>query len=361
LKASNYDVKTKRFYLYVQWVAREQMEQLIESFRAKELRFYLDLPLGVDGDSFDSWAFRNFFAKGVSAGAPPDSFFTKGQNWGFAPLHPEETRRLHYHYVIEYLRFQMRHTDMLRIDHVMGLHRLYWIPDGCQASDGAYVSYPAEELYAILSVESHRHQCRLVGENLGTVPPEVNAGMKRHGLRGMYVLQYEQRPRGAMPKPARASVSSLNTHDMPTFAAYWAGKDIEDRADLGLTPPRDVARQKRERAAMGRNLVRFLRGRRLLSNRKPSPEQVLIAVLKFLGESDSETVLVSLEDLWLEERSQNTPGTTIERVNWRWKARLGIEELTRFVASRPELLGILKQLADRGERPRRRQSRTRTV
>ena len=112
----------QQFYLYIQWIAQLQMDDLLASFRSDEIRFYLDLPLGVNPDSYDAWRYREFFANGASAGAPPDSFFTKGQDWGFAPLHPLRIRQQHYKYVIDYLRFQMRHTGMLRIDHVMGLH-----------------------------------------------------------------------------------------------------------------------------------------------------------------------------------------------------------------------------------------------
>src|SRR5688572_5454747 len=138
----------------------------------------------------------------------------------------------------------MRHTGLLRIDHVMGLHRLYWIPKGRPASEGAYVQYPAEELYAILSLESHRHKTMLVGENLGTVPPKVNACMTRHDLRETYVLQYELRPKVLRPPP-RKSVASLNTHDMPTFEAFLRGLDIDDRHDLGLV--KTLAREHRLR------------------------------------------------------------------------------------------------------------------
>ena len=143
-------------------------------------------------------------------------------------------------YVIDYLRFQMKHTGLLRIDHVMGLHRLWWVPHGYPASAGAYIRYPAEELYGILSVESHRHKTTLVGENLGTVPPEVNKSMDMHGVRRMYVLQYEQQPKGSLAVPERAVVASVNTHDMPSFAPHWSAADIDDRADLGLIPKNGI-------------------------------------------------------------------------------------------------------------------------
>jgi 4-alpha-glucanotransferase len=327
LGKGDFSQEVKSFYLFIQWLAQEQMDAVLSACRESGVKFYLDLPLGVNPDGFDAWRYKDFFAPRVNAGAPPDSFFTKGQDWGFAPLHPQRTRELRYKYVIDYLRFQMRHTGLLRIDHVMGLHRLWWVPHGHPASAGAYVSYPAEELYAIISVESHRHQTTLVGENLGTVPPEVNKSMDRHGLRRMYVLQYEQQTKGPLPAAPSQVVASLNTHDMPSFAAHWKGTDIDDRADLDLIPFRELAKEKRNRDALRKNLIAFLRKKKFLDTTRPTAAQVVDATLHFLAKSPAETVLVSLEDLWEEERSQNVPGTCTERPNWRRKSALTIENL----------------------------------
>jgi 4-alpha-glucanotransferase len=327
LRAGDYSEGVKSFYLYIQWLAQEQMDGALAACKEAGVKFYLDLPLGVNPDGFDAWRHTDFLAPRVNAGAPPDSFFTKGQDWGFAPLHPRRTRELKYKYVIDYLRFQMRHTALLRIDHVMGLHRLWWVPHGHPASAGAYVRYPSEELYAILSLESHRHSTVLVGENLGTVPPEVNKSMDRHGVRRMYVLQYEQRPQGSITIPEREVVASVNTHDMPSFAAHWKGEDIADRVDLGLIPTSQVAAEKKGRQLLRKNLIATLRRKNLLRAARPSTEQVLDGMLRFLAKSPAETVLVTLEDLWNEERSQNVPGTSAERPNWRRKAARTIEEL----------------------------------
>src|SRR5439155_23281055 len=152
-------------------------------------------------------------------------FFTKGQDWGLAPIDPRALQAQQYRYYIDFIRTQMRHTSLLRLDHVMGLHRLYWIPKGFPASEGAYIHYPAEEFYAILCLESHRHKTALVGENLGTVPPQVNKSMARHGLSEMYVVQYEQQSdhKTALRPPPRKCVASMNTHDIPPFAAHGKG------------------------------------------------------------------------------------------------------------------------------------------
>jgi 4-alpha-glucanotransferase len=342
----DYDGAVARYHQYVQWLAQDQLDQVLENGRKRKVSLYLDLPLGVNPDSFDLWRQREYFASGASVGAPPDPFFSKGQDWGFAPLHPGRLRELGFGYVREFVRFQMQHTELLRIDHVMGLHRLYWVPRGLSASQGAYVTYPAEELYALLSLESHRHKTRLVGENLGTVPPEVNSGMKRHGLRTMYVVQYAQRPSvaDALATPPAHAVASVNTHDMPTFAAHWQGLDIVDRSRLGLIPKRAVAKQQWSRKALNAALVQFLRRNGCLprgrTSRLPGPAAALEAVLRWLASSPADMVLVNLEDLWLEERPQNVPGTSSERPNWKRKARLSLEQ----IESNREFHKLLREL-----------------
>jgi 4-alpha-glucanotransferase len=221
---------------------------------------YLDLPLGVHPHSYDIWRERGAFVLDASGGAPPDAVFTGGQDWGFPPLHPEAIRQQRYRYYIATLRHQLRHTDLLRIDHVMGLHRLYWIPNGLAPRDGVYVRYPSNELYAILSLESHRHRTPIVGENLGTVPTYVNSTMARHSLHRMYVAQYELV--GSVRKTLRAvprdAVASLNTHDIAPFAAFWEGLDIDDRLDLGLLNPVGARIERKNRRALKNVLESFL-------------------------------------------------------------------------------------------------------
>ncbi len=191
------------YHRYVQWLMDEQITRLADEAEARDCALYLDLPLGVNGGGYDVWHDRHVFAAGASTGAPPDALFTGGQDWGFPPLHPEAMRLEGYAYLRASLAHQLGHAGMVRIDHVMGLHRLYWIPAGRPATEGVYVRYPVEELYAVFCLESHRHRCLLVGENLGTVPPEVGPVMAEHGIDGMYVLQYDARPDPASPAGAR--------------------------------------------------------------------------------------------------------------------------------------------------------------
>jgi 4-alpha-glucanotransferase len=329
LQAGDFSENARTYHLYVQWLAHEQMEALGEACKKRGLNLYLDLPLGAHPDSFDVWREQDLFAITASVGAPPDALSSQGQNWGFPPLHPARLREGRYEYLINYLRFQMRHAGILRIDHVMSLHRLYWIPPGFSATQGAYVRYPAEEIYAILSVESHRHKTRIVGENLGTVPPEVNEGMKRHGLGKMYVLQFEQRPdaKNALPSPPADSVASINTHDTPTFAAHWRGTDLKQRVASKLLAPKGLKREIASRKELNKALIEFLRKHRWLSPAAQEAEEIVSACLRCLARSPAEMTLVNLEDLWAEEMPQNVPGTVCEYPNWRRKAARTIEEM----------------------------------
>jgi 4-alpha-glucanotransferase len=207
----------------------------------------------------------------------------------------------------------------------MSLHRLFWIPSEGEAKDGVYVHYPSDELYAILTLESQRNRCVLIGEDLGTVPPDVPAKMKRHGIRSKYVVQYEIKPDGEEPagRPPAESIASINTHDMPTFAGFWRGDDIGDRVEQQLLDEKGAAEERRTRQRMRDALCRYLAARGLLDSGNDDPIAVLEAVLRFLGSSDAEIVLVNLEDLWLEPEPQNVPGMA-ER-SWRRRMRLGLE------------------------------------
>jgi 4-alpha-glucanotransferase len=349
INPEDYDEEVMRYYLYTQWAANEQILSLANKARGFGPGLYLDFPLGVNCHSYDTWLEREAFVQGISVGAPPDAFFTKGQNWGFPPLCPQKLRTQDYRYIINCLRHHLRAAGILRIDHVMGLHRLYWVPTGLEAADGVYVRYNAEELYAILSLESHRHKSWIVGENLGTVPYYVNPTMDRHNIFRMYVLQYELS--SDRPRPVRAvgpdSVASLNTHDMPTFKAYWEGLDVEDRKELGLLNEAGARRERKNREAIKEALIRYLLGKGLI-NAPVSTESTLRACLAHLSESQARVILVNLEDLWLETDPQNVPGTFKERPNWKRKAAYNMEDFLEL----PEVIKTLQELNYRRKRGR---------
>lgn len=296
------------YHSYAQWAASEQMEELVRTAKRSGVRLVMDLPLGVHPAGYDAWAYRDLFAQGMTVGAPPDTFFTEGQDWGFAPLHPEAIRKEGYRYWADCLRHQMRAAGLLRIDHVMGLHRLFWIPAGLPASMGVYVRYPAEELYAVIGRESRRYRCEVVGEDLGTVPPEVRKGMGRHGLHRMFILQYELAPNPARPyrSPPVRSVAGLNTHDMAPFESFW-----------------------RSSRRLGKGLAAFLYKEGWIRARRPSGRQALEGALQALAAGPARVLMISLEDLWSERCPQNVPGT-VSRLNWRRRARYSLEQFSRM-------------------------------
>jgi 4-alpha-glucanotransferase len=309
------------YHLYAQWLVQSQLRDLSRRCRDWNCLLYLDLPLGLHRDSFDTWRRPELFVQGMSAGAPPDPMFTSGQNWSFQPPHPETMRRDGYRYVIAYLRSHLQYAKVLRIDHVMGLHRLYWIPEGFTGDRGLYVRYPQDEMYAILSLESHRAGAGIVGENLGMVPEEVNRSMSRRNIRRLYVAQYEtavHRGSAALKPPPAGSVASLNTHDMFPFQAFLEGNDIDEYLKLGFLSPRDAAARKKQRRRV-RGALRAALGRNIREG-----------CMQFLAKSKAGIVLLNLEDLWGETDPQNIPATRSEHANWRRRLRYSMEGLRRM-------------------------------
>jgi len=326
--------KIARRHLFFQFMAHEQLAALADEAREHGPGLYLDLPLGVHSDGYDAMTRADLFACGVTAGAPPDMFFTKGQNWGFAPGQPHRAREQAHDWFIETLRNHLRYAGMLRLDHVMGLHRLYWIPEGMPATEGTYVRNSLDELMAVVCVESHRHRAIIIGEDLGTVPWQIRRAMERHGIMGMCVTQFEMNAdtSHAVPEPGEGKIASLNTHDLPPFAAFWEGTDIADRAALGLISEDESHRELESRGAKRHAVTEFLCARGELDLPSDSHDasesgMALRGCLKLIASSPARIVLVNLEDLWLETRPQNTPGTSTERINWRRKARLDFEEI----------------------------------
>ena len=367
-----------RYHLYAQWAAAGQIAQLAGDVGARGVGLYLDVPVGVHPDGFDVWRHPALFARGAGLGAPPDPLFAGGQDWSAPPPHPEAARQDRYAYFRASLAHQMAPAAAVRLDHVMGLHRLFWIPHGGDAADGAYVHYPAEELYAIVCLESHRHRTRVVGENLGTVPRYVNAALSRHGLARLHVAQFGITPDAAEPlaRVPRRAFACVNTHDTPTFAGFLAGKDIDERVGRGVLDT-DRAGPERHRR---QEEVAALRGA-LGPGRDRGPDErphgvpaasdsgadacgsptenqatgraadanLLWACLERLARSAAGAVIVNLEDLWLETQPQNVPGTGPgEYPNWRRRARHGLEAFRRF----PEVAEALRRLS-RGTTRRR--------
>lgn len=345
IQPDDYDEADRLRHAYTQWQVEQQLQALAAETRDRGLLWYLDFPLGVNSAGYDVWSRRDLFATKASGGAPPDSFFTKGQDWGFPPLHPEHLRQDGYRYLIQSLRQHLKYARLLRIDHVMGLHRLYWVPHGLEARDGAYVRYNTQEMFAILVVESHRYQAQIVGENLGTVPAAVDDTMQRRGFADMYVMQYEANPEKTplLRTPPRSTVASINTHDMPMFAAYWNGLDIDDRVSLGLMTPQEAEDERVRRTELKLQLTEFLVAEGALPAGTTAPDTgtALQGLLSWMASGPAEIVLLTLEDLWEETQPQNTPGTFMERVNWRRKSRHTLEELDTL----PQVKQVIERIS----------------
>ena len=178
--ADDYDVAVAARHVYAQWSMDTQLAAVSDRLARRGQHLYLDLPVGCSPEGFDTWIDRHAYGWGASVGAPPDAFFAAGQNWGFPPVRPAVARAEGHRLLAECLRHHMAHAGMLRLDHVMGLHRLFWVPDGMEATAGTYVRYPTAEQFAVVAIESSRAGCRVVGEDLGTVPDEVREAMDRH-------------------------------------------------------------------------------------------------------------------------------------------------------------------------------------
>lgn len=341
LNPGDFDDRAYRYHVYVQSVAEDQLRSAANRLPGEDRGLYLDLPLGVNPDGYDTWRERDAFLTGLSAGAPPDPFFIKGQKWGLPPLNPHGLRRHGYRHWAACLRHHLRHAALLRIDHIMGLHRIFCVPNDMDATHGVYLRYPHEEFYAVLKIESHRAACAVAGEDLGTVPQGVRRSMRRNGVNRLYVMQFSFDGK-RVGTPTADSVASLNTHDMAPFAAFYRGKDIAGRVGLGLLASGEARSEARGRAGMRKALTAFLKAEGFLagSGSAADARNALRALLRFLAQGPAAMLLVNLEDLWLEEEQQNTPGTTIERRNWQLRASKMFEEFSRD----PKILGIIQEI-----------------
>ena len=337
------------YHLYAQWVSDVQLGAAADG-PGGPASLYLDLPVGVHPDGFDPFMAPAAFVDGLTAGAPPDGFFARGQTWGFPPLHPEGDRAQGYRYLIAVLRTAMRHAAAVRVDHVMGLHRMYVVPPGGDAANGVYLGYRADELHALLVLEAHRSGTIVAGEDLGTVPTAVERAMARDRMLSSHVLQFESTARDPLPPAPRRSVASLATHDLPTFAGYWQGRDIGDRRRHDLCTPEaaDDARDEREQWRSSVLGALPTRGLAVLPQDGAAVEErrALRGCLGHLAAGQAEVVMVDLEDLWLEREPQNRPGTGAEAGNFRRRAARTLED----VVADAEIAVLLREI-DARRRP----------
>ena len=298
-----------RFHKWVQWLIDEQLERC-----ARHVGLMQDLPVGVNPDGADGWIWQDAMATGVGVGAPPDEFNTQGQNWGLAALAPLKLRAVAYQPFIQTVRAAMRHAGGLRVDHVMGLFRLFCIPQGMAGGKGAYIRYPYEEMLTILALESVRARAYVVGEDLGTVEDETRKQLSAHRILSYRVLWFEKGEPEAYPKEALAAVT---THDLPTVAGLWAGSDFARQEQLGLKPNEESTHEIHRR-------LKKLAG----VNEGDDLADVITKTYELLAKSPARILTASLEDAAAVEERPNVPATTCDTTpNWSLALPLPLEDL----------------------------------
>ncbi|MBA5865084.1 MAG: 4-alpha-glucanotransferase [Nitrospira sp. CR1.3] len=331
--------KRVRFFQYIQWIASEQFgeNRRLAEQAGMPIGLYNDLALGAERNGAESWMYQSMLALDADCGAPPDSLGPEGQNWGLPPVNPLALRAGGYELIIRLLRNNLRLGGAIRLDHVMALCRLFWIPRGRPAAEGTYVHYPFEDLLAIVALESVRSKTLVIGEDLGTVPDWVREQLAKARVLSYRVFYFERRGDGACKAPheyPEQSLAVVTTHDLPTLTGFWSGEDLQVRAGLGAF--RDDAARRQAWDERRRDKERMLEA---LKQEGLLPEGVQLdpasvptmtpalcrAIHVYLARSSSAVVLANLED-GLEELSQtNLPGTIDAHPNWSRKYAVSVD------------------------------------
>jgi 4-alpha-glucanotransferase len=299
-----------RFHQWLQYLLDRQFQKA-----AAALAIIQDLPVGVDPGGADAWRWQNLLARGLSIGAPPDAYNSDGQNWGMQPFIPQRLRESGYEPFRQTLRAMLRFGGGLRIDHVMGLFRLFWIPDRASAQAGAYVHYPFDEFLAILAIESQRARALIVGEDLGTVEPSVRRELRRRKVLSYRLLWFESAPVKKFPRQALAAVT---THDLFTVAGLWNGSDLARQKQFGLHP--------NEKGMQ--SLVEKL-GRRLRLPASAKPAEAIVRTYRLLAKAPSRLITATLDDALAVEERPNLPGGPAAAPNWSLALPLSLEEIKK--------------------------------
>ena len=327
-----------KFYEYVEWLAHSQLSsiKMLTESRGMKVGLYLDLALGSADGGADVWINPGLFAKGVNLGAPPDQLGPKGQDWGLPPMIPDKLVELGYQPFITALKFNMRYAGALRIDHIMQVMRLFWIPQGMPASAGAYMRYPLDELIGIIALESQRNQTVVVGEDLGTVPDQVRDSMSRRGILSYKVLYFMKGHDGRFLSPKDYPHDSLvvtSTHDLPTLSGYWEAQDLRTCQSLNLFPSEEISNRLFDlRNTDIAELINALRDSGLWSEQgvpQVMNSNLISAIHKFLAKTPALLQIVQLEDLLGVKEQTNLPGTVHEHANWRRKLPLDVRAISQ--------------------------------
>jgi 4-alpha-glucanotransferase len=299
-RAEDHDMDLEQRVEFHRWIQFHLDAQLKRAGR--EIGLIEDIPVGFASDGFDAWRWRRFLAPGMRVGAPPDYFFPDGQDWGMPPFDPWKLEAAHFEPFVDAIRVTAAHAAGVRLDHVMSLFRLFWIPEGGSAAAGAYVRYPAAALLAVLAAESRRAGTFVIGEDLGLVEPSVRTALRHLGALGYRLLWFESEPSEQWP---HQSVAAIGTHDLPTVAGIWR-----------RTEPDQRQHHLRSRLVEATGL-----------HDDADALDVAVAAYRRLAKSRSCLVLASLEDALAVEERPNVPGTTTERPNWSLAMPISLEEI----------------------------------
>ncbi|WP_394246340.1 4-alpha-glucanotransferase [Vibrio profundi] len=329
-----------QLYMYLQWIADCQINdaQALAEEKGMSVGLYRDLAVGVADSGSETWADEGNLVMDASIGAPPDILGPLGQNWGLPPLNPEVLQDTSYEAFVQLLRANMKHCGALRIDHVLGLLRLWWIPKGEDATKGAYIYYPVKDMLAILALESHRYQCSVIGEDLGTVPDEIVDILADAGVHSYKVFFFETAEDGGFISPkhyAGQSMSALCTHDMPTLRGFWHCDDLKMGEEIGLYPDSEQLKALfDDRLECKQGILDSVAWHGFLpegvgrdASQVPMDSYLAEALQLHVAAGSSTLLSVQLED-WLEmDQPVNIPGTVDEYPNWRRKLSMNLDEL----------------------------------
>ena len=346
------------YYAWLQWLADEQLgaAQRLARELGMAIGLYGDYAVGVNPSGAETWSDQALYRKGAGVGAPPDALALKGQDWGIPPQDPNVLVAEQYQPFRHLVAANMRHFGALRLDHVMALFRQWWVPVGLGATDGGYVHYPLDDLMSVLALESERHACLVVGEDLGTVPPEMSHAMAERAVYSYRVLLFEKSADGSFHRPdeyPRRAIATVTTHDLPTLNGYWTASDIELRQRLHLYPSDEVRqRVQRERVLDRAALLAALESADLVA---PGSDPATVAygdalsaaVHAYLARSNSALVVLQAEDLVGMPDPVNVPGTSDEHANWQRKMSCRLDE----VFGRPQVRRLLDAVQRERSRP----------
>ncbi|KQO71027.1 malto-oligosyltrehalose synthase [Methylobacterium sp. Leaf89] len=324
--------ETVTYHIWLQYLADRQLEDASNTALATGMRLglYRDLAVGADRGGSEIWSHPERFANGVSIGAPPDLLAPKGQDWGLPAFHPLEMERDGLAAFRALVVANMRHAGAIRIDHAFQLARLFLIPVGRSAKEGAYVAMPFEPMLAVLRLESHRAKCLVIAEDLGTAPEGFSDALMQAGILSYRILAFE-REQGARFKPPAAyprdALTAITTHDLPTFVGWWRGVDTDTRQALGLYDSERADAERRERVEERARLTEALAAEQLLPSYDPPEAAPFEAAARYLGRAPSMLTAVQYEDVVSELSQANVPGSTEGYPNWRRKLDRTLESI----------------------------------